>query len=123
MPQNVIGTELQPCCFDPLTGFYRDGYCHTGATDYGLHTVCVVMTEEFLEFTVEAGNDLVTPVPEYEFPGLRPGDRWCLCVQRWTEALRAGFAPPVVLESTHMSAIEFASLDDLRAHAITNEHD
>lgn len=123
MPQNVIGTELQPCCYDPLTGFYRDGYCRTGATDYGLHTVCVVMTEEFLEFTVEVGNDLVTPVPEYEFPGLRPGDRWCLCVQRWTEALRAGCAPPVVLESTHMSTIEFASLGDLQAHAITNEHD
>ncbi len=123
MPQNVLGTELQPCCYEPLTGFYRDGYCRTGATDYGLHTVCAVMTEEFLEFTVQAGNDLVTPVPEYDFPGLKAGDRWCLCVQRWTEAMRAGCAPPVVLESTHMSAIEFASLDDLRVHAITNEHD
>jgi uncharacterized protein (DUF2237 family) len=119
MAKNVLGTELQPCCYQPLTGFYRDGFCNTGATDYGVHTVCVVVTEEFLEFSVAAGNDLVTPVPEYGFPGLQPGDRWCLCAQRWTEALAAGVAPAVILESTHMSTIEFASLDDLKMHSFT----
>lgn len=119
LPKNVLGTELQPCCTDPMTGFYRDGYCRTGQTDYGVHIVCVQVTEEFLEFTVRAGNDLVTPVPEYSFPGLVAGDRWCLCVSRWQEALEAGCAPPVILESTHMSAIEFVSLDDLKAHAIS----
>ncbi len=112
MPKNVLGTELQPCCFEPMTGFYRDGFCRTGSTDYGVHTVCAEMTAEFLEFTVRAGNDLVTPVPEYDFPGLKAGDRWCLCAQRWREAYQAGVAPPVVLEATHMSAIEFLSLED-----------
>jgi uncharacterized protein (DUF2237 family) len=121
MPRNVLGTELEPCCFQPLTGFYRDGYCRTGADDLGVHTVCAEMTEEFLRFSVARGNDLVTPVPEQHFPGLQPGDRWCLCVQRWTEALAAGVAPPVVLESTHMSSIEFASLDDLKSHAVKEE--
>jgi hypothetical protein len=119
LPKNVLGTKLQPCCVDPMTGFYRDGYCRTGQADYGLHIVCVQVTEEFLRFSVQVGNDLVTPIPEYEFPGLVPGDRWCLCVKRWQEALRAGCAPPVILESTHMSAIEFVSLQDLRSHAIT----
>ncbi len=119
LPKNVLGTELRPCCTDPMTGFYRDGYCRTGQTDYGLHIVCVQVDQAFLDFTVSVGNDLVTPVPEYEFPGLVPGDRWCLCVSRWKEALEAGCAPPVNLESTHMSAIEFVSLDDLKAHAIS----
>ncbi len=114
MPKNVLGTELQPCCFEPMTGFYRDGFCRTGSTDYGVHTVCAEMTAEFLEFTVRAGNDLVTPVPEYDFPGLKAGDRWCLCAERWKEAYQAGVAPPVVLEATHMSAIEFLSLEDLQ---------
>jgi uncharacterized protein (DUF2237 family) len=116
--KNVLGTDLQPCCMDPVTGFYRDGYCNTGAGDHGAHTVCAEMTAEFLEFSARAGNDLSTPMPEYEFPGLKPGDRWCLCVTRWTEALAAGKAPQVVLNSTHMSAIEFASLDDLKAYAV-----
>ena len=101
-----------------MTGFYRDGYCRTGATDYGLHIVCAVMTPEFLEFSRRMGNDLVTPVPEYQFPGLEPGDRWCLCVQRWQEAYEAGVAPPVLLESTHMSSIEFVTLEQLKEHAI-----
>lgn len=118
LPKNVLGTDMIPCCSDPMTGFYRDSYCRTGQTDYGLHIVCVQVTESFLEFTVKVGNDLVTPVPEYQFPGLVPGDRWCLCVSRWKEALEAGCAPSVILEATHMSAIEFVSLDDLKAHAI-----
>jgi uncharacterized protein len=122
MAKNVLGTELQPCCFQPLTGFYRDGFCNTGGTDYGVHTVCVIITEEFLRFSVAAGNDLVTPMPEHGFPGLKPGDRWCLCAQRWTEALEAGAAPQVVLESTHMSTIEFASLVDLKSHSFTQRN-
>lgn len=117
MASNVLGTPLQACCRDPLTGFYRDGFCHTGPEDRGLHTVCVVITEEFLSFTRSVGNDLSTPVPAYGFPGLEPGDRWCLCVTRWAEALRAGCAPAVVLAATHVSALEFVSLEDLQAHA------
>jgi uncharacterized protein (DUF2237 family) len=117
LPKNVLGTELQPCCFDPLTGFFRDGYCRTGVNDLGAHLVCAEMTAEFLQFSRQVGNDLMTPVPEFDFPGLKPGDRWCLCVERWKEALDAGFAPPVILESTHMSAIEFVSLEDLKEHA------
>ncbi len=118
LPKNVLGTELEPCCLAPMTGFYRDGYCRTGGTDYGVHIVCAVMTDEFLEFSRSAGNDLITPVPEYDFPGLSSGDRWCLCVSRWKEAFEAGFAPQVVLRATHMSAIEFVSLEDLKQHAI-----
>ena len=99
-----------------MTGFYRDGYCRTGPDDRGLHTVCVVVTSEFLKYSRACGNDLTTPVPEYDFPGLKPGDHWCLCVSRWAEALEAGKAPPVVLEATHVVATEFVSIDDLRAH-------
>ncbi|MBX3747726.1 MAG: DUF2237 domain-containing protein [Verrucomicrobiae bacterium] len=123
MPSNVLGTPLQSCCHEPLTGFYRDGFCHTGPGDHGLHVVCAVMTAEFLEFSRQLGNDLVTPVPEYQFPGLEPGNRWCLCVTRWAEALQAGCAPPVVLESTHTSALEFVDLDHLRAHAVDGGRD
>ena len=119
LPKNVLGTELQPCCSNPLTGFYRDSYCRTGADDLGVHIVCAEMTEEFLEFSKAAGNDLSTPVPEYDFPGLLPGDRWCLCVSRWKEALEAGLAPPVVLESTHMSSIAFVSIEELKAHEVS----
>ena len=118
LPKNVLGTELQSCCENPMTGFYRDGLCRTGLQDRGLHIVCAKMTAEFLEFSKEVGNDLSTPVPEYQFPGLEPGDLWCLCMLRWKEALEAGCAPQVLLEATHMSAIEFVSLDDLKAHAI-----
>ena len=116
--KNVLGTDLKPCCTDPMTGFYRDGFCNTGVGDHGAHTVCAEMTADFLEFSRNAGNDLLTPLPQYDFPGLKPGDRWCLCVTRWTEALAAGTAPKVVLEATHMSAIEFASLKDLKAYAV-----
>jgi uncharacterized protein (DUF2237 family) len=115
---NVLGGDLEPCSFDPVTGFHRDGYCRTGSGDLGMHVVCAVMTEEFLEFTRSRGNDLVTPQPEWMFPGLEPGDRWCLVAARWQEALEAGVAPPVVLEATHASALEFVSLDDLETHAL-----
>lgn len=118
MPTNVIGTPLQPCCHSPVTGFFRDGYCRTGAEDVGLHTICAVVTAEFLEFSRTRGNDLVTPRPEFRFQGLKPGDRWCLCVSRWAEALRAGCAPPVVLESCHVCALEHVDLEDLKAHAV-----
>ena len=118
LPKNVVGTELKMCCNNPMTGFYRDGYCRTGQSDYGLHIVCVEVTAEFLEFSKNAGNDLSTPVPQYQFPGLVPGDRWCLCVSRWKEALEAGVAPKVHLEATHLSSIEFVSLEDLKAHSV-----
>lgn len=117
MAANVLGTALQECSRDPLTGFYRDGCCNTGRDDRGVHVVCTRVTAEFLEFSRSVGNDLSTPRPEYGFQGLRPGDQWCLCAARWAEALRAGFAPPVVLEATHISALEFADLADLKAHA------
>jgi hypothetical protein len=117
MAKNVLGTDLQSCSTDPLTGFYRDGCCNTGAEDLGLHTVCVVVTEAFLKYSKSVGNDLSTPMPAYRFPGLKPGDRWCLCAARWKEAYDAGVAPSVVLEATHMSTLEFASLDQLQSHA------
>jgi uncharacterized protein (DUF2237 family) len=118
---NVLGGKLLPCCFSPMTGFYRDGYCRTGPGDYGLHTVCIEATEKFLAFSREVGNDLSTPMPHYEFPGLQPGDRWCLCVTRWKQALEAGMAPSVFLSGTHISALEFVSLEDLQAHAVKEE--
>lgn len=115
---NVLGGELEPCSFDPVTGFFRDGYCRTEGRDPGFHAVCAVMTEEFLTFSQSVGNDLSTPRPEWMFPGLRPRDRWCVVAARWQEALEAGVAPPVVLEATHASALEFVSLADLEAHAL-----
>jgi len=105
---------------DPLTGFFRDGCCNTGPGDRGRHLVCARMTYEFLEFSRSRGNDLVTPHPEFGFPGLKAGDRWCLCAMRWKEAYEAGVAPPVELESTHQSALEFVTLDQLKSHARTN---
>lgn len=120
MPTNVLGTELRSCCRDPLTGFYRDGFCRTGPDDLGQHTVCVQITREFLDFSVLDGNDLVTPRPEYGFPGLEPGDRWCLCVTRWKDALQRGLAAPVDLAATHISALEFVTLEELQAHAVTD---
>ncbi|MBX3444502.1 MAG: DUF2237 domain-containing protein [Planctomyces sp.] len=106
------------CSESPLTGYLRTGCCEAASGDLGMHIVCAQMTAEFLAFSRERGNDLSTPAPEFGFPGLKPGDRWCLCAARWQEALEAGMAPPVVLEATHMSAIEFVSLEDLRAHAV-----
>ena len=118
---NVLGGALQSCCFKPLTGFYRDGYCRTGPGDHGLHTVCIEASAEFLAFSRERGNDLSTPRPEYAFPGIQPGDRWCLCVTRWQEAFEAGVAPAVLLASSHISALEFVSLEDLQAHALPQD--
>jgi uncharacterized protein len=121
MPKNVLGTELQSCSTDPMTGFYRDGCCRTGPDDYGLHLVCTEVTDEFLAFSKERGNDLSTPNPMYNFPGLKSGDRWCLCVERWKEALEAGMAPMIVLESTHISALEYVDLEDLQAYSVEAE--
>lgn len=117
-PKNVLCTELVTCSTSPMTGFYRDGCCRTGRDDMGLHTVCIQATAEFLEFSREVGNDLSTPIPAYEFPGVQSGDRWCLCAERWKQALEAGMAPPVVLEATHISTLEFVDLEDLQAHAV-----
>ena len=114
---NVLGEPLVPCSYDPLTGFYRDGCCHTDEHDHGTHVVCARVTQEFLDFSRARGNDLVTPRPEFRFRGLQPGDRWCLCVSRWKEALDAGVAPRVVLASTHAKALETVTLGQLRAHA------
>ena len=114
--RNVFGAPLACCCTSPLTGFNRDGYCHTGPHDLGSHTVCAEMTAAFLDFSSRHGNDLVTPRPEFGFPGLRPGDRWCLCVSRWKEALEAGVAPPVLLAATHEKALEVVTLEQLQAH-------
>jgi len=111
----VLGTELEPCGTDPLTGFTRSGCCEAHPDDVGVHTVCAVVTEEFLRFSAETGNDLSTPRPELGFAGLVPGDRWCLCASRWAEAHAAGLAPPVVLEATHARSLEWASLDELRS--------
>ncbi len=118
MPTNVLGTQLRACCQDPVTGFYRDGFCHTAPEDIGQHTVCAEMTRDFLDYSVLMGNDLVTPQRRFGFPGLKPGDRWCICVTRWMQALERGLAPPVDLEATHSSALEFVSLEDLQAHAL-----
>jgi hypothetical protein len=115
--RNVLGTALLACSYDPLTGFFRDGCCHTREDDTGSHVICARVTAEFLAFSMQRGNDLSTPRPEWRFPGLRPGDRWCLCALRWKEALAAGCAPPVVLESCHARALDFVTLDDLKAHA------
>jgi len=114
---NVLGTELEPCSLDPLTGFFRDGCCNTDPQYRGLHVVCARMTTEFLEFSRARGNDLVTPRPEFSFPGLKPGDQWCLCAMRWKEAFEAGVAPPVVLQATHERALDVATLDQLRSRA------
>ncbi|BAY89737.1 MULTISPECIES: DUF2237 family protein [unclassified Tolypothrix] len=116
--KNVLGTNLEICCTSPMTGYYRDGVCNTGGQDFGMHVVCAQMTAEFLEFTKSQGNDLSTPVPQFNFPGLQPGDRWCLCAARWQEALEAGVAPPVVLASTHSRALEVCNLDDMKKHAV-----
>lgn len=116
--RNVLGGPLDCCCTAPRTGFYRDGYCHTGPQDLGSHTVCALMTDEFLAFSRRRGNDLVTPRPEFGFPGLKAGDRWCLCVSRWKEALEAGVAPRVLLTACHERALQVVTLEQLQAHAL-----
>jgi uncharacterized protein len=116
--RNVFGGPLEPCSLAPVTGFFRNGCCDTSMEDIGSHTVCVLLTEEFLSFSKSRGNDLSTPVPAYGFPGLKPGDRWCLCAPRWQEALDAGCAPRVVLRATHEGALDYCALADLKTHAI-----
>lgn len=116
--RNVLGEPLESCSHDPLTGFYRNGCCDTSAEDSGSHTVCIVATAEFLAFSKSHGNDLSTPLPEYGFPGLKPGDRWCLCAPRWQEAFEAGMSPRVVLRATHEGALEYCALADLKRHAM-----
>jgi uncharacterized protein (DUF2237 family) len=115
-PKNVLGGELKCCCMKPLTGFYRDGFCKTGADDRGSHTICVRVTDAFLAFSKSRGNDLSTPRPEFQFPGLKDGDRWCLVAMRWQEALEAGAAPEVILEATHEAALQYVSLENLRKY-------
>jgi uncharacterized protein (DUF2237 family) len=117
-PKNVLGGFLEACCFEPLTGFYRNGACDTGPEDFGVHVVCAQMTDEFLRFSARMGNDLSTPSPEFDFPGLKSGDRWCLCVDRWKEALEAGVAPPVYLRGTHRAALDVVTLEELQKYAV-----
>lgn len=114
--KNVLGETLQACCFEPRTGWFRDGYCNTDLNDRGAHVVCAIMTDDFLNFSATCGNDLKTPMPAHGFPGLKAGDKWCLCVSRWKDAMVAGLAPPVVLESTHSKALEVVSMADLKKH-------
>jgi uncharacterized protein (DUF2237 family) len=116
--RNVLGEKLEICSIQPMTGFYRDGCCDTGQEDIGSHTVCAVMTAEFLEFSKSRGNDLSTPIPAFGFRGLQPGDRWCLCAPRWQEAFEAGQAPRVVLRATHESALDYSALADLKRFAV-----
>ena len=117
--KNVMGGELESCSLDPVTGFFRNGCCETGPHDLGLHTVCAVMTAEFLAYSKSVGNDLSTPVPDFAFPGLKPGDRWCLCAPRWKEALDAGAAPKVVLSATHEETLAIVTLGVLKDHAVS----
>lgn len=116
MDKNVLGTTLKPCCYQPKTGFYRDGFCRTGPEDVGTHVVCAIMTEDFLVYTKAQGNDLSTPIPLYRFPGLKPGDKWCLCASRWKQAYKAGKAPEVDLEATHEKALQIIDFEMLLEH-------
>lgn len=115
---NVLGEPLASCCLDPITGFYRDGFCHTGYTDTGLHTVCAQMTAEFLQFSRLQGNDLTTAIPEMGFPGLKPGDYWCMCISRWLEAYQQEVAPPIKLQACHQSVLKYVSLPTLMEYAL-----
>ena len=115
---NVLGEPLTPCCHSPKTGFYRDGFCRVGPEDVGIHAICAIMTEEFLAYSLAQGNDLSTPKPQFGFPGLSPGDRWCLCASRWQQAVNVGVAPPVILSGTHERALEVTTLNILRQHAL-----
>jgi len=115
---NVLGTALQPCCTDPATGYFRDGFCRTMKEDSGTHVLCAVITQEFLDFTKSRGNDLSTPIPQWSFPGLKPGSKWCLCISRWLEAERVGKAPLVILEATHEKALEYTTLELLQKYEV-----
>ena len=115
---NIFGDEIEACCYDPMTGYFRDGFCNTDEHDHGSHVVCAVMTDDFLEFSKSKGNDLSTPRPEFNFPGLKEGDRWCLCALRWKEAYNAGVAPKVYLESCHLNSLNFVTKEQLAEHAV-----
>ena len=115
---NIFGDEIEACCYDPMTGYYRDGFCNTDEHDHGSHVVCAVMTDDFLEFSKSKGNDLTTPRPEFNFPGLKEGDRWCLCALRWKEAYDAGVAPKVFLESCHLNSLNFVTKEQLAEYAV-----
>lgn len=119
--KNVFGEALECCCTDPMTGYFRDGYCHTNAQDFGTHIVCAEVTDAFLEYSKNLGNDLITPRPEYHFPGLKAGDNWCLCISRWLEAKDAGVAPPINLNATEISALKYITLKELKTYAIAND--
>jgi len=116
---NVLGTPLLPCCLENSTGWYRNGTCETDPSDHGRHVICAIMTEEFLAFSKQRGNDLSTPIPEYNFPGLKPGECWCLCAGRWQEAFEAGIAPKVKLKACEQSALEIVDLENLKSHAVS----
>ncbi len=116
--KNVLGTALSACCYEPKTGFYRDGFCKTGKEDSGTHVVCAIMSKEFLAYTKTMGNDLSTPIPHWNFPGLKEGDKWCLCITRWLQAEKADKAPKIVLEATHIKALEYTTLEVLQAYAV-----
>ena len=117
VPLNILGTPLIACCYDPMTGFFRDGYCMTAAVDQGTHVVCAIMTKDFLAYTKSKGNDLSTPIPQWNFPGLKPGDGWCLCILRWLEAEKAGVAPLIKLAATAEKALEYTTIDMLKKYA------
>ena len=119
--QNIYGEELQPCCFEPLTGYFRDGFCRTVKEDVGTHVICAEVTEEFLNFTLTRGNNLISPAPQFSFPGLKPGDKWCLCALRWKEALQNNVAPPVYLDATDIKALDYVTLEQLESNSINKE--
>jgi uncharacterized protein (DUF2237 family) len=121
--RNVLGNLLESCCTSPMTGYFRDGFCRTTASDYGTHIICAKITNKFLQFTLSRGNDLITPNPQYRFPGLVEGDKWCLCVLRWKEAVEHGVAPPIILESTHEKALEYFDLDTLRKYEFQSKEE
>jgi uncharacterized protein (DUF2237 family) len=122
MEKNVLGERLEMCCAGPKTGYFRDGLCRTAMYDTGTHTVCAIMNDEFLQFSASRGNDLITPIPYYHFPGLKSGDRWCLCVNRWIQAEKAGKAPKLILEATHEKTLKYAELDSLVKYAFKNQN-
>lgn len=116
MELNILNKPLQPCCTAPATGYFRDGFCRTANNDAGTHTVCAVVTQNFLNYSASKGNDLMTPIPQWNFPGLKPGDKWCLCISRWLEAEKAGKAPPIILEATHIKSLEYTTLKILKSY-------
>lgn len=122
MDLNVLNQPLQSCCTTPKTGFYRDGFCKTGPQDHGTHTVCAIVTKEFLEYSASKGNDLMTPIPQWNFPGLKPGDKWCLCISRWLQAEKVGKAPYIVLEATHIKSLSYCSLELLKKYELKNSN-